>query len=62
MIIFVSNLCNWKTAEDLNLYVISIIISYWFDLGQSTKKKMGVWEGGGDHSNDVKNENEGFDL
>lgn len=63
MIIFVSNLCNWKMMEDLNLYLISMIIDkYWFDLiWVSTKIEMGVLEGGGG-SNDVKNENEGFDL
>ena len=51
--------------EDLNLYVISLIIDkYWFDLiWVSTKIEMAVWEGGGGGgSNDVKNKNEGFDL
>ena len=50
--------------EDLNLYLISMIIDkYWFDLiWVSTKIEMGVLEGGGGGSNDVKNENDGFDL
>ena len=48
--------------EDLNLYLISIIIDkYWFDLiWVSTKIEMGVLEGGGGGSNDVKNENDGM--